>query len=104
MRFTTKISDPSRYPWRDQVSTRFANLLKALGINGRKRLVFYILRHVFETVGGETCDQVAVNAIMGRVDSTMAGVYRERISDGRLVAVTNIIHRWLFQHESDSLQ
>ena len=60
---------------------------------------FYALRHGLETVGGESKDQVAVDAIMGHADSSMASVYRERISDERLRAVTDVVHRWLFGSE-----
>jgi hypothetical protein len=45
-------------------------------------------RHTFETIGGESRDQVAVNHIMGHADNSMAGVYRERIQR-RLRAVVN---------------
>ena len=67
----------------------------------RKGRAFYGLRHTFETVGGESIDQVAVNAIMGHVDTTMAGHYRERISDERLKAVTDTIHSWLFGDDAE---
>ncbi len=80
----------------DPLSQRFRRLLKSLKINGRRGLGFYTLRHAFETIGGESRDQVAVNAIMGHVDSTMAGQYRERISDERLRAVTDTVRQWLF--------
>lgn len=62
----------------------------------RKGLGFYALRHTFETIAGETRDQVATNAIMGHVDVSMAGVYRERIGDDRLRAVTDHVRAWLF--------
>jgi integrase len=62
----------------------------------RRGLGFYALRHGFETVGGESRDQVAVNHIMGHADSSMAGAYRERISDERLRDVVNHVHSWLF--------
>lgn len=78
----------------DALSQRFRKLLKKLDINGRRN--FYALRHTFETIGGESRDQVAVNAIMGHVDSTMAGVYRERISDERLQAVVETVRAWLW--------
>ncbi|MGE0375500.1 MAG: tyrosine-type recombinase/integrase [Planctomycetaceae bacterium] len=80
----------------DPLSQRFSRLLKSLGINGRRGLGFYTLRHAFETIGGESRDQVAVNAIMGHVDQSMAGVYRERISDERLRAVTDTVRAWLY--------
>lgn len=85
-----------RYVKRDTITSRFGALLKQLKMNGRKGLGFYSLRHTFETIAGESRDQVAVNAIMGHVDNTMAGVYRERISDERLRAVTECVHNWLF--------
>lgn len=62
----------------------------------RKGVGFYSFRHVFETIAGESRDQVAVNYIMGHVDDSMAAVYRERISDERLRAVTDYVHEWLF--------
>jgi integrase len=76
------------------LSLAFAKLLKRLGINGHRN--FYALRHVFETIAGDSKDQVAVNSIMGHVDTSMAGVYRERISDERLRAVTEHVRTWLF--------
>ena len=36
---------------------------------------------------------------MGHVDSTMAGQYRERISDERLQAVVETVRAWLFGTE-----
>ncbi len=48
---------------------------------------FYTLRHVFETIGGESRDQVAVDAIMGHERGEMAAHYRERISEDRLRAL-----------------
>jgi integrase len=57
---------------------------------------FYWLRHTFETIGGGTKDQVAVNAIMGHVDQSMAAKYREEISFDRLRAVTDHVRTWLF--------
>jgi integrase len=69
-------------------------LLDALGINGNRN--FYALRHTFETVGGEARDQVAVDHVMGHARDDMASVYRERISDERLKAVSDHVRGWLF--------
>lgn len=80
----------------DALSGQFTKLLRNLKINGRRGLGFYTLRHCFETYGGESKDQVAVNALMGHVDSSMAGNYRHRISDERLRAVVETVHDWLF--------
>jgi integrase len=85
--------------WKDSpdnpVSKEMAKLLQELGIH-RKGLNFYALRHTFETIGGEARDQVAVDHIMGHVRDDMASVYREKISDERLKAVTDHVHAWLF--------
>jgi integrase len=78
------------------LSNQTAKLLKALGINGRKRLNFYCLRHTFRTVADEARDQPAADAIMGHSDPNMAGHYRETISDERLKAVTDHVRDWLF--------
>jgi integrase len=62
----------------------------------RKGFGLATLRHVFETIAGDSRDQVAVNAIMGHADQSMAATYRERIDDGRLRAVVDVVHAWLF--------
>jgi hypothetical protein len=64
----------------------------------RPGLGFYALRHTTETVGGEVRDQVALDHIMGHAPqaSDMGSVYREKIGDDRLEAVTDHIHEWLF--------
>jgi integrase len=77
------------------VTQEFGKLLKALKLTQRGR-GFYGLRHTFETVAGDSRDQVAVNAIMGHIDATMAANYRERIDDDRLKAVVDYVHAWLF--------
>lgn len=85
-----------KYVTRNTVAARFGAVLKKLGINGRKGLGFYTCRHSFETVAGESRDQVAVDSIMGHCDPSMAATYRERISDERLRAVVDVVHTWLF--------
>ncbi len=77
------------------VSKETAKLLKSLGIH-RKGLGFYALRHTFETIGGDSKDQVAVDHIMGHSRDDMASIYRERISDERLRDVADHVHMWLF--------
>ncbi|MDP6719965.1 MAG: hypothetical protein QGF59_14995, partial [Pirellulaceae bacterium] len=57
---------------------------------------FYTLRHAFETIAGESRDQVAVDAIMGHERGDMASIYRERISDERLQNVVETVRAWLF--------
>ncbi len=80
------------------ISKETRKLLNALGINGHRN--FYGLRHSFETIAGEAKDQVAVDFIMGHSKDDMASVYRERISDERLRAVTDHVRAWLFPQPS----
>jgi integrase len=88
-------SDSSDTP----ISNETRKVLDKLGINGKRN--FYALRHTFETIGGEAKDQIAVDFIMGHAREDMASVYRERISDERLSAVTDHVHAWLFKEEAD---
>jgi integrase len=85
--------------WKETTDTPISNemkrLLKGIGLY-RRGLNFYALRHTTETIGGEARDQVAVDAIMGHVRDDMASVYRERISDERLRAVTDHVRAWLW--------
>jgi len=83
------------------VTKETRKLLDSIGINGHRN--FYALRHTFETVAGESRDQVAVDAIMGHARDDMASVYRERISDERLRAVTDFVYSWLF-HKSETVK
>ena len=64
----------------DRVTGAMAELLRKLDL-ARRGHTFYALRHTFETIGGESRDQVAVDAIMGHSRDDMASVYRERIGD-----------------------
>src|SRR5207237_913707 len=79
------------------LSHAMAKLMKAVEIkSGNPRRNFYTLRHVFETIAGESRDQVAVNFIMGHADESMAATYRERIGDERLQAVVDSVRTWLY--------
>jgi integrase len=88
---------PDRKGTNSPLSHEMRKLLDDLGINGSRN--FYGLRRSFETIGGESCDQVAVDAIMGHARDDMASVYRERISDERLRAVVEHVRQWLFPSE-----
>ena len=89
------------HPWgtvesRDcPISKQFRKLLDATELYQRGKS-FYSLRHVFETEAGDTGDQVAVNAVMGHDDGSMANNYRATVKDHRLEAVAEHLHRWLF--------
>jgi integrase len=92
---TKKLGKPVIKTISDNAITKeFSKLLKQLGLK-RRGIGFYTLRHCFETVGGGAKDQVAVDAIMGHSDATMASHYRHGIEDERLLAVTNFVRKWL---------
>ena len=78
----------------DAVGKGFAKLLKELKLK-RPGVSFYALRHTFQTIGEES-GETATRHIMGHADHSMSGVYRERISDNRLQAVTEHVRNWLF--------
>lgn len=89
--FVTRHGNPYVTPDDSPCSKEFAKLAKRVGING----TFYWLRHVFETVGGESRDQVAVDHIMGHSQPSMAGEYREAISPERLQRVVDTVRNWV---------
>jgi len=82
------------------VSKQTRKLLDTLGLNGHRN--FYCLRHTFETIGGASRDQIAVDAIMGHSDGSMAEAYREHIDDDRLRAVADHVRGWLFGNGVES--
>jgi integrase len=86
--------EPDRWTNKDAVSQEFRTLMIELGINGHRG--FYCLRRGFETIGGDSLDQVAVDSIMGHARDDMASVYRQRINDDRLMKVVNVVRAWLF--------
>jgi integrase len=95
--FVTKYGLPWHKDSSDHtLAKEYAKLLHELGINSRKGLGFYTLRHTFRTVADESKDQPAVDFIMGHEVPHMSAVYRESISDERLAAVAGHVHRWLF--------
>ncbi len=58
---------------------------------------FYSLRHTFRTVADESRDQPATRHIMGHADDSIDDLYRERIDDIRLLAVSNYVRTWLYK-------
>jgi integrase len=78
----------------DNVGKAFTKVVKDCGI--RTGRGFYSLRRTFETVAGNSKDQVAVNMVMGHTDESMAEVYRQGIDDKRLKDVAKHVEKWLF--------
>lgn len=91
----------NRVPWvrtgirsNDEVTKAFRKLLNSTEMY-RKGLSFYSLRHVFATIADGARDPVAVSAILGHADATMGAVYREKVEDSRLLAVSEHVRLWL---------
>ena len=83
------------------ISLRGKQTLRYLPVT-RRGHTFYALRHTFETIAGESRDQVAVDAIMGHSREDMASVYRERIGDDRLRAVAEHVRQWLLENSMEA--
>lgn len=98
--FLTKYGRPWQAKSGNPITEVFGRLVRRLGIH-RPGLGFYALRHTFQTIAGNTKDPEAVSAIMGHAEKAddMAAVYRERIDDARLKAVTEYVRGWLFGNE-----
>jgi len=78
----------------------FQKAAAAAGVTGR---TFYDCRRTFATVADAAKDPVAVSSIMGHAPKSgdMSAVYRQRVDDARLRAVTDHVHRWLFGQDDD---
>ena len=85
------LPDSTHFP----LTAEFTKLRKRCGITGKGKS-FYALRHTFQTIGDEVRDFIATSAIMGHIDQTISGIYREKIGDDRLQAVTDHVRQWLF--------
>ncbi len=86
---------PDKYLNVNNLTLTFGRLLTKLDLR-KSGHNFYSLRRCFETVAGESKDQVAVNFIMGHEDATMAATYRQGLEDSRLRAVTDHVRAWVF--------
>ncbi|MCL4205747.1 MAG: integrase [Pirellulaceae bacterium] len=84
-----------------RIHQEFQRVCKAAGVAGR---TFYDLRRTFETVGGASRDQAAVDAVMGHAppENDMAALYRQTVGDDRLQAVVNHVRQWLFPRAAES--
>lgn len=93
-----------RGPWSVETSTRnpisaeFRKLLDSTGLY-RPRRTFYALRHTFQTIADEVGDYLGTKIVMGHVDDSISGTYRERFPDTKLLSITDHVHAWLFPPE-----
>lgn len=87
------------------IAKEFAKLMAIAGID-RPGVGFYGLRRTFETIGGDTADQVAVDYIMGHAPANddMAAVYRQRINDDRLHSVAKHVRGWLLGKATEATE
>jgi integrase len=84
----------------DAISKEIKKVLTVLDLNGKRR--FYALRHSFRTIADDAKDTAAVDLAMGHESEGMAVHYRERISNDRLVSVSEHVRRWLFGKSTSS--
>jgi integrase len=96
--FITKYGTPWTKSIDDSPITKeMSKLLRELKINGPAGLGFYTLRSTFRTVADETKDQAACDHAMGHEVPHMSSIYRQGISDVRLLVVAEHVRNWLFQ-------
>ncbi len=89
--FITKYGNP----WTDGNKTSpIGQEFKKLARRLESDRTFYDLRRTFQTVADNSKDPVAVKAIMGHVDASMSGVYRQLVPDDRLEAVASVVGQW----------
>ena len=65
----------------DNVSKKFAKLLKTAGINSEKGVGFYTLRRTAATLAAQSGDPFAVQSLLGHADLKMASTYVQDVSD-----------------------
>lgn len=79
------------------VAKRFRSVRDAAGV----RLGgFSWLRKTFATYASESNDQVAVDFIMGHVDDSIPGIYRQLVRGKRLEKVVQVVREWFLSPSS----
>ena len=81
----------------DGIANEFQKLAKAAGV--RKGLGIYSLRHTFQTIADTARDSIATEFLMGHIDASMSGSYREFVEDENLRVVVEHVRTWLFSKE-----
>jgi integrase len=77
------------------IANAFGMLVRAEGLEQAGR-GFYSLRHTFRTIARRARDLDAVRSIMGHNNGHVEATYEhEDVEDDRLVAVVNVVRKWL---------
>lgn len=69
--------------------------MRLVRVAGVKEGGFSWLRKTFATYASECSDQVAVDFIMGHVDSSTPGIYRQLVRSKRLHRAVEVVREWL---------
>ena len=94
--FVTKYNRPWYQGKTDAIKKPFGIRLKSLGIDGRRSIGFYALRHTFATVGMEFGDRDAVKSLLGHTDPEMVARYNHgQVPLKRRQAVVAHVRKWL---------
>ncbi|TWU33301.1 tyrosine-type recombinase/integrase [Novipirellula artificiosorum] len=79
---------------RDSIGEQFRELAKAVGCY-KKNVGYYSLRHTFASVASGCGDQIAVDHVMGHVNSSMSAHYREFVDRDRTRKACTYVRTWL---------
>lgn len=91
--FVTKYGNPyGQYA----ITGPFAKMLKTIDAK-RPDVNFYSLRRTFQTVADGLEKPLATKAVMGHLDTSMSGEYRQYVSDANIRAVCQHVRRWLLK-------
>lgn len=84
-----------------RVAQEFDHAAEKAKVDGRS---FYDLRRTFQTIAEGAHDLAAVQSIMGHAPASgdMSAIYRQRIDDSRLLAVTNHVREWLYSAHKET--
>ncbi|EMI53528.1 tyrosine-type recombinase/integrase [Rhodopirellula sallentina] len=86
---------------RDSIGEQFRLLARTVGCY-QKNVGFYSLRHTFATIASGCGDQIAVDHVMGHLDSGMSAHYREFIERERVVKACDHVRMWILSERPEA--